>query len=277
MSQSRRVLRSSRGSPRPDPPASPSTSTWARSHHPQDLTTGLLPPSRARPPTSEQGVLDADHVEHLARDEVDELLHALGRVVERRARRQHHRARVVQRQQVRQRAAGERRLARHDDQRPPLLERDVGGTLQQVLRQPERDARDRTPWSRARPPCPWPGTSRTTVRPRGRPRASSATVGRAEVRGRATRPRSSRQCASRNERPVSSSSVSREARDTTRSTGLPGVEQTAQHRRGVRRAATRRTRRRSTARRGVVVSRVPQAGSAADQVDEQRSRTARCR
>ena len=36
-----------------------------------------------------------------------------------------------------------RRLARHDDQRPPLLQHHVGGALDQVARQPVRDAGQR--------------------------------------------------------------------------------------------------------------------------------------
>ena len=53
--------------------------------------------------------------------------------------------------QVLQVAAGHRRLPRHDDHRPALLEVDLGGPLQQILRQPDRDPG-------AARPC-WPGTT----------------------------------------------------------------------------------------------------------------------
>ena len=70
-------------------------------------------------PARNRVVRDAERVEHLARHEVDQLLGGGpgARAVEAGAGRQHHRAGVVQRDQVLQVAAGHRGLARHDHDR----------------------------------------------------------------------------------------------------------------------------------------------------------------
>src|SRR6478752_8836267 len=78
-------------------------------------------------PAAEQVVLDADDVEHLAGDEVDELLDLLRSVVERRARRQHDGSGLVELEQSAQGGTRERGLARDDDERPTLLQVHLGG------------------------------------------------------------------------------------------------------------------------------------------------------
>ena len=132
-------------------------------------------------------------------------------------------------------AAGHRGLPGHDHHRAALLEVDLGGALQQVLGQPDRDAGAGRRAGRHDRPCPRPGTSRCSARRRGRRRASSP--GRRRSRSRPSQAaRSSFQCASRNGRPVSSRMVSRAARDTTRSTASPASSSPRRHGRRVGRA-----------------------------------------
>ncbi len=148
--------------------------------------------------------------------EVDELLHAARRAVEAGAGGQHDRAGVVQLEQVLQGRPGVGSLAGDDDQRTALFERDVGGALQQVLRQPDRDAGDRGGRGGHDDHAAWPGTSPTTGRRRGRRRSSS---GRRAAHVRASR-RDRRASARRGSRCPSRPAAS--AGRPARSPGRPG-------------------------------------------------------
>src|ERR1035437_681535 len=100
------------------------------------ISTGLAPPRRQR-------VLDAEMIEHARDDEIDQLGDAGGTVIEPGRRRQHDRPRPSEAQHVLEVNRAERRFARHEHQRPALLERYVRGALHQRPRRSRRDRRER--------------------------------------------------------------------------------------------------------------------------------------
>jgi len=94
-------------------------------------------------------VRDAEVVEHARDDEVDEVVDARRASVEAGHRRQDRRAGAGELQHVLEVDRGERRLARDQHERPPLLERDVGRALDQVVGEPVRDRAERSHRARA--------------------------------------------------------------------------------------------------------------------------------
>ena len=86
---------------------------------------------------------------HLADDVVDGVLQRLRPRVEAGHGRQHDGAGLRQLEQPAQVDLRQRRLARHDDERPPLLERDVGGAVDERARRAEGDVRRRRHRARA--------------------------------------------------------------------------------------------------------------------------------
>src|SRR3954454_6825144 len=88
---------------------------------------------RSLSPSLRQRVLEAELVERAADDEVDEILHRLGAVVEARREKEDRRARLTECEHVAQVDRRERRLARHHDQPALLLDCHRRRTMDEVL------------------------------------------------------------------------------------------------------------------------------------------------
>src|ERR1051325_7002170 len=76
------------------------------------------------PPALAQRIVDTKLIQSARHDEVDEIVHGLGAVVEAGRQKQDRRAGAPRRQHRLEVDRGERRLARHQDELPLLLERD---------------------------------------------------------------------------------------------------------------------------------------------------------
>ena len=87
-----------------------------------------------------QIVVEAERAEDLAGHEIGEIVEGLRLLVERRHRRQHHRAGFRAEHHVAELREAHRRLARHDHQPPALLQHHVGRALDQAARQPMGNA-----------------------------------------------------------------------------------------------------------------------------------------
>src|SRR5688572_21164218 len=105
--------------------------------------------TRSSAPPARERVIDAQLVEDACDDEVDELLHRFGAMVEARRRRQDDGPSAREAQHVRQMNGAQRSLARYEHERPPLLEHDVGGALDQRSRRANTDGRQGTHGARA--------------------------------------------------------------------------------------------------------------------------------
>ena len=100
-------------------------------------------------PARDERVLEPDLVEHAADDEVDEVVDRLGAVVEARREEEDRRAGAAQREHVLEVDRRERRLARAEHELALLLQRDRGGTVDQVLHRTRRDRAERAHRARA--------------------------------------------------------------------------------------------------------------------------------
>src|ERR1051325_2863355 len=85
-----------------------------------------VPMWNSLPPALAQRIVDTKLIQSAGHDEVDEVVHGLGAVVEAGREKQDRRARTPRRQHRLEVDRGERRLARHQDELPLLLERDRG-------------------------------------------------------------------------------------------------------------------------------------------------------
>jgi hypothetical protein len=90
-----------------------------------------------------EGVLDAQVIEDAGDDEVDDLLDSGLAGVEAGRGGKDHAARAGDAEHVLDHDLGIGRLARHQDEAPPLLEADLRGPLDQVRRRPAGDAAER--------------------------------------------------------------------------------------------------------------------------------------
>ena len=114
-----------------------------RSNIPRTSAGSSLPVSCVSlTPPRDQRVLDAELVEAARDDEVDEVVDRVGAVVEAGRGEEDHGARLVQRREPAQVDRRERRLARDEDELPPLLERDRGRAVDQVLHRAGRERAD---------------------------------------------------------------------------------------------------------------------------------------
>jgi hypothetical protein len=84
-------------------------------------------------------VLHAEVIQYARDDEVDEVSDARRPVVEARRRRKNDRAGLRHAEHVLEMDRAQWRLAWHEHQWPPLLQRDVGGALDERARRPGRD------------------------------------------------------------------------------------------------------------------------------------------
>ena len=89
----------------------------------------------------------AEVIEHARDDEVHEIVDRRRPVIEARRRRHHDRAGARHAQHVLEMDRAERRLARHEHQRAPLLERDVGRALDERARRARGDRATASPSS----------------------------------------------------------------------------------------------------------------------------------
>ena len=87
-------------------------------------------------------VRNAEPVEDLAHDEIDELGDGRWAVVEPRHRRQHDHPEARELEHVLEMQHGQWRLPRHDDERPALLDRHIGSAFDEVAREAVRHARE---------------------------------------------------------------------------------------------------------------------------------------
>src|SRR5919198_6177205 len=97
-------------------------------------SAGSLPVSTVNsvaPPLHQLDV-ETQLVERTGDDEVDEIVDALRPVVEARREEEHRRSRLLDREHVAQMDERERRLARHQDELPLLLQSDGGGSVNEV-------------------------------------------------------------------------------------------------------------------------------------------------
>ena len=93
--------------------------------------------------------LQAELVKCTRHDEVDEVVDRLGAVVEAGGEKQHGRPRLLDRKHVPQMDEGQRRLARHEDELPLLLEGHRGGAMNEIRHGARGDRPERAHRARA--------------------------------------------------------------------------------------------------------------------------------